>query len=151
MFRGGQPYTDFRAINMKDGRMRLEGRPGGVKFEVQPTTITADRTISVCDCDGTMLVKGYHFIFGTGWAIGTVSLVPVGDFYKLTLAATGVRTTSHIIAGINSTVTASGIAIGAAKCTTADVIDLWATNVTAATIASGSLQISYMVLHPQST
>jgi hypothetical protein len=151
MFRGGQPYTDFRAINAKDGRIRLEGRPGGIKLEVQPTTISADRTIFICDCNGTMLVKGYHMIFGTALATGTMSLVPVGDFYKVTMAVTGVRTTSHVIAGINSTVTATGIAIGAARCTTADVVDLWVTNVTAATIANGDLQVSYMVLNPQST
>lgn len=152
MFRGGQPYTDFRAVNMKDGRFRIEGRPSGVKFEVEPTTITADRTISICDCDGTMLVKGYHVLFGTVEVSGTLSLVPAGELYKFSVAASGLKTTSHVLACIHSTVTSSGLAVGAAGCSTADYLDVYLTAVGAASITGGTiLQVAYMALNPQST
>lgn len=152
MFRGGQPYTDFRAINMKDGRIRVEGRPGGVKFEVQPTTITANRTISICDCDGTMFVKGYHMIFGTVLVSATLSLVPAGSLYKISAAVSGLKTTSQILACIHSTVTSSGLAVGAAGCTTEGYLDLYLTGVGASSITSGTiLQVAYMALNPQTT
>jgi hypothetical protein len=151
MFRGGQPYTTFRSVNVKDGIVRFEGKPFGAKLAVASNTITANRKVDICDADGTMFIKGYHLLFGSALVSGTLSLVPVGDFYKCHVnGITGLKTTAFVFADVYNTATAAGIAVGAARCTTAGSIELWLTNVTAATIANGALYINYMALHPAS-
>jgi hypothetical protein len=151
MFRGGQPYTEFKGVNCNDGRLRFEGSPNEVKFEVDNTTLTDDRKVYVCDSSGSMFVKGYHIIFGTAQAIGTMSLVPVGGFMTSYASVSGALTTSIVFANIYNGSSAAGIAVGGACCAVADQIQLQLTNVTAATIANGALYINYMVLNPQTS
>lgn len=153
MFRGGQPYTNFRNVNCKDGRLRLEGKPFGAVIKVNPTTLSADRTVYLSDASGSLFVKGFHIRFGsmqvTGNANTTMSLVPVGGFMTAKIPFTGVKTSSMVFAGSYSTAGAgAAIAVAGANCKTADYIQLQLTNVTAATIAQGSFYINYVVMHP---
>lgn len=153
MFRGGQPYTDFRAINAKDGRIRLAGKPFGVTLKVNPTTISAERKVYLCNANGSMFVKGFHVIFGsmqvTGNANTTMSLVPVGAFMTASVPLSGIKTTSIVFASTYSTAGAgAAIAVAGANCKTANYLQLQLTNVTAATIGQGSFYINYVVMNP---
>jgi hypothetical protein len=152
MFRGGQPYSEFRSVNSKDGRIRFEADPFGVTLVVDDATLTANRKVYVCDASGSAVVKGYHIIFGSTTISGTgttLSLVPVGDFMKVSVALTGARTTSIVLANVYSTAGAgAAIAVAAARCTTANYLEVLLTNITAATVANGTLSINYAVLNP---
>lgn len=156
MFRGGQPYTDFRNINCKDGRLRLEGKPFGTVIRVNPTTLSADRTVYLANASGSMFIKGYHVIFGsmqvTGNANTTMSLVPVGAFMTASVPLSGIKTTSFVFANTYSTAGAgAAIAVAGANCKTANYLQLQLTNVTAGTVAQGSFYINYVVMHPQTS
>jgi len=151
MFRGGQPYTDFRSINVTDGIVRFEGKPFGTKLAVASNTLTAARKVDVCDASGSMFIKGYHILFGTVAVSGQMSNVNIHDYMKCSAVVAGVKTTSFIIANIYTTAAAAGMAVGAVRCTTADALEVLVTNVTNATIANGSLVINYMVLNPSTS
>lgn len=151
MFRGGNPYTDFHNINCKEGRFRIEAQPFGTKFQVAPTTISADRTIWVCDGSGSLMVKGYHFIYGTAWVGGTLSLVPVGvPYYANNLAVTGIKVTSIVQACVHSTATAAGLMVVNARCRTDGYLSVGLAAI-GSTVANASLQIAYLIMNPQTT
>ena len=151
MFRGGQPYTDFRSINVTDGIVRFEGKPFGNRFEVASNTLTAARKVDVCDASGSMFIKGYHVLFGSVVVTGQMSDVPIHGFKKCSAVVSGVKTTSFVLANVYSTATAAGIAVAAARCTTANALDVLVTNVTNATIGDGVFAINYMVLNQQTS
>jgi len=151
MFRGGQPYSEFRAVNNKDGRFRITGNPWGVKFEVPSAALNANRKVDICDASGSMVVKGYHIFFGSVQVTGTMSHVPVGDYMTCNATVSGVKTSSVVFANVFTTATATGLSVAATRCVTANQIQVLVTNVTAATIDNGTFLINYMVLHPATT
>lgn len=76
-FIGGQPYSSFRAVNNKDGKMRLaSGAYGGV---LQPKTLTADRTWEIRDKDGTIALRGAGGDMLWGTMSVTLPAVGAGD------------------------------------------------------------------------
>ena len=152
MFRGGQPYTEFRSINPRDGVIRFEGKPFGTRLAVASNSLkTSNRKVDLCDGSGSMFVKGYHLLFGSVQVTGQMSNVPVGNFMTCVATVSGVKTSSVVFANVYTTATAAGIAVAATRCKTADAIEVLVTNVTAATINNGAFWINYMVLHPATT
>jgi len=151
MFRGGQPYSEFRAVNCKDGRLRFEGKPFGVTFTVDPTRIKGNRKYDLCDATGSIFVKGYHATFGSTTVTSTMSLVPVGGVYKGLATVTGVLTTSIVLVNVSNQSTAVGIKVASACCHTAGYIDCSLSNCAGSTIANTALAINYLVLNPQTS
>lgn len=155
MFRGGQPYTEFKAVNARDGRIRFEGKPFGVTLQSGPISLSADRKVYLRDGNGSMFVKGYHIQFGTFNAQSggeTLSLVPTGAFKTVSYALTGIHTTSIVFCNIVQTAYAgSEIMVAAARCKTDGYLQLHLTNVTAGTVDNGTMVVSYVVMHPQTS
>lgn len=153
MFINGYPYTNFRAVNSKDGRFRLQDGAYGVRFEIDSATLTDDRKIYAPNASGTMVVRGYHLTYGTC----TFTRDPnqaAHTLYTGTAAITGLLSTSILIFsslyGMNSSATNAGPLVMGGRYLSAGVANLCLYNTNATTtIAAGTCD--YILLHPQTS
>ena len=149
MFRGGQPYTEFKNVNCKQGKFRLEGNPWGVEFVVDDTTITGNIKIDLKDSTGSMVVKGYHIEYGTTSikCNGNVAAYGVGTS---SVSITGLKTTSVILVNPATSAQVGNFVPFGATCQTAGkaLIQYY---VGVASAAITTVPINYVVLHPQTS
>jgi len=154
MYISGQPYSNFKAINLTQGKLRVADKTisttdYNVVLATTPGTFTGERKVYLRDADGSMFIKGYHIDYGT------TSIVCNGN-----IAASGIATTSCSISGvltsaivlINATSSAqvpSFVPFGA-TCQTAGKV-LIQYFVGAATAAITTVPISYVILNPQTS
>jgi hypothetical protein len=149
----GYPYTSFRGVNSKDGRIRFQdpNLTYGARIEIDNNTLTDDRKVYLCDGNGSLTVRGYHITYGSG-TYQNNSNIAANTIYTATMAITGVLTTSIIFCSVNGmsgTAAVSGYPIGA-KCTTAGVASLVMLS-GATTAAAGTVALDYVFFNPQTT
>lgn len=155
----GLPYTAFRAVSVKDGQARLEdpfvnttyiAKPVsnyGVRFEVAKSTLTANRKIYLGDGSGSMMIKGYDITFGTTSFIGDSS-VAAQTVAQAAVTISGVNTTSVVLVQAATSAQVAGYVPTGCVPSAADTV--WVFYKTqAATAATATVPISYMILNPQ--
>lgn len=157
----GENYTNFRGVNVYDGRIRLEDpeqnttytsvKVGnyGVSFAVAPKTLTANRTVYITNGGGSMMVYGYDVIYGTTTFLGNGNIA-ADSVAQASVAITGVLATCTILVSAATSAAVTGfIPIGAKYATTDNAWIFYRT--CAATVASTSVPINYAVFYPQTS
>jgi len=155
MYINGQPFTSFKSINVSEGVVRISNSTigttdYGLTLKAVPGSFAGpERKVYVKDATGSMIVKGYHIVYGTA------SVICSGN-----IAANGVATTSVSISGvltssivlinaISSAATSTFVPFGA-TCQTAGKV-LVQYYVGAATAAVTTVPINYAILNPQTS
>ncbi len=152
MFVNGYPYTDFRAVNSKDGRFRLQDGAYGVRFEVDSATLTADSKIYVPNAGGSMVVRGYHMTYGSA-TFQRDPNIAADTLYTGTATITGMLSTSIVFvnfAGLLGSGAATGPLPIGVNYKAAGIANLMLLNL-AATTTIGTSIVNYVMLLPQTS
>jgi len=156
-------YTNFRAVSVKDGIVRLadpwqdtsfvawKATDGtiGTKFMVHDTKLTSNKELYVCDGGGSIVLKGYDILYGTSSFVGK-STVGANSVSEASLTITGVLTTCIVLVNAATSAQVSGYIPYGSNCMTAGKINVFyhTGNATAATAA---VPINYTLLFPQTS
>ena len=154
MYIGNQPFTDFKGVNVSEGVVRIANSTIGttdyglVLKTVPGSFVGSERKVYLKDATGSMIVKGYHIVYGSSSIICKGSAA-ANSVQNSSFAVTGVLTTSYILVNAESTAAGSFVPFGA-TCQTAGKV-LVQYNVGAATAAETVVPISYVILNPQTS
>lgn len=157
----GQSFTSFRAVNAKDGIIRLEDpflnttyvakHPDnyGVTFKVVKSSLTANRKIYLGDGAGSMMITGYDMLYGTSsfTASGNIAAQSLG---QASVTITGVLTSCIVLVSAATSAQVAGYVPIGSSCKTAGKI--WVFYKTqAATAAVAEVPFNYTILFPQTS
>ena len=154
MYIDGNPYTNFKGVNCKDGKFRVADPTEGtldyaVIFQVAPATLTGDRKVYVCNSSGSMFVRGYDIIYGTTSFAGS-SNIAVKTVATSSCSITGLTTTSWLfISPCTSAEVAGYVPMGAVCKTAGKALIMYRT--LGATTAVKNVPINYILLNPQTS
>lgn len=157
----GKPYTSFRAVNARNGYIRLEDpfknttyvakHPDnyGVRFSVDSTTLSANRKVYLGDATGSMMLTGYDILFGTTVFSGNSNIATqsLGDS---TVAITGLLTTCITLVSAATSAQVTGYVPIGSQCKTAGLLTVFY-KTQGATAATTDIPINYMILFPQTS
>jgi len=134
----GQPYTSFRAVNVKDGSILVEsGNYKGV-LRATPGKLTANRTYTLPDD------SGYVFVGAHGSAAVSYSGIAAGSLKQTTIVDSNVKATDFVIACFAQNLSDS-IAIVAATPSSGS-LQLTLANLTSNAISIDARKVNYIVI-----
>lgn len=157
----GNSYTSFRAVNAKDGYIRLEDpfmnttyvakHPDnyGVRFSVDSSTLSANRKVYLGDGSGSMMITGYDILYGTSSFAGSgnIGAQLIG---QSSVSITGVLTSCIVLVSAATSAQVAGyVPIGASCKTDGKIWVFYKTQ--AATAAVAEVPFNYTVLFPQTS
>jgi len=154
MYIDGQPYSDFKAISLTDGKLRIPQKTisttdYSVILKVNPATLTSEKKLYMKDGTGSLFVHGYHTTYGTVDMTMSSNIAA----YKVatgSVAITGLLTTSIIlISPTTSAATGSFEPFGATCQTAGKALVQYA--IGAGTSAVTTVSLNYVILHPQTS
>ena len=154
MYINSQPYTTFRGVNLKDGKLRLADKTVSttdyaVELKVVPGIATAERKVYLKDASGSMIVKGYHITYGTSSFLGNGNIA-IDTIATSSASITGVLTSSVVLINAETSAEVAGYIPFGATCQTAGKIIIQYL-VATATAAITAVPFSYVILHPQTS
>ena len=155
MYIGNQPFTNFKSVNVSEGVVRIANSTIGttdyglVLKTVPGLTSGAERKVYLKDATGSLVVKGYHIVYGSTSVVCNGNIAANG-IATTSVSITGVLTTSYILINAESTAAATSFVPFGATCATAGkvIIQYY---VGAATSAVTVVPISYVILNPQTS
>lgn len=137
-----QPYTSFRNVNAKKGRVRLtDGDGSGYSAVLEALSLSADRTISIRNVSGSLMV---------GLA-GTLSVnledVAAGEYYATVVTITGLTSNDAISWCMADSISGSAQLVPAVAIAATDAATLVFANFgLASTGAARDVNINYTVI-----
>lgn len=150
----GQPYTDFKAINANDGKIRIADEDRSttdysVELTVAPSVTQGSRTVYVKDVNGSMMLCGYHVTYGTT-TIQCSSNIAANGIATTSCSISGLLTTSYILINAETSAEVAGFVPFGATCQAAGkaIIQYY---VGAATTSVATVPISYIYFQPQTS
>jgi hypothetical protein len=158
----GKPYTSFRAVNAKNGYIRLEDpfknttyvakHPDnyGVRFSVDSTSLSANRKVYLGDGSGSMMITGYDILYGTSTFLGNDNIV-AQSIGQASATITGVLTSCIVLVSAATSAQVAGYVPIGSSCKTAGSI--WVFYKTQAATAAASVEVpfNYTILFPQTS
>jgi len=150
----GESYTNFKAVNVKDGVIRVADTYAttnsyGVTLRTADGILTGNRKVYVCDGAGSMFLKGYDILYGTATFVGSGNIA-AQTVAQASVSITGVLATSIVLVSAATSAQVAGYVPIGSKYATTDKIWVFYTTM-AATTAVASVPINYTVLFPQTT
>lgn len=152
-----QPYTDFKAVNCKDGLARIADgtihstnmSEYAVQLAVAPATFTAEREVYAKDADGSLVICGHHVIYGTTTIMCNGNIAANG-IATTSCSISGLLTTSYILVNAETSAEVAAFVPFGATCQAAGkaIIQYY---VGAATAAITTVPISYIIFNPQTS
>jgi hypothetical protein len=155
MYINNQPFTNFKGINVSEGVVRIANSTIGttdyglVLKTVPGLTSGAERKIYAKDGSGSMVVKGYHIVYGST-SIVCSSNIAANGVATTSVSISGVLTTSYILINAATTAESASFVPFGATCQTAGKV-IVQYYVGAATSAVTVVPITYAILNPQTS
>jgi len=134
----GQPYTSFRAINLKDGSLLVESGAYKGVLRATPGGLTANRTYTLPDDSGYVLVGAY------GSAAVSYSSIAAGSLKSTIITDSNVKQTDLVVACFAQSISDS-IAVVAAEASNGG-IRLTLANLTSSEISIDGRKVNYIVI-----
>jgi len=152
----GQYYTSFRAVNVKDGTMRIPDPYNkttsvnnyAVTLQVAEAGLTADRTVYMGDGDGSMFLMGYDILYGTSSFLGNgnIAAEAIG---QASFSITGLVTSAIVLVSAATSAQVKGFIPIGSKCISADKALVY--YIATASAATTEVPINYVALFPQTS
>ena len=154
MYINKQPYTTFRGVNLRDGKLRLADKDisttdYAVELKVAPGTYTGERKVYLKDASGSMFVQGYHITYGSSSFLANGNIA-IDTIASSSASITGVLTSSVILINAATSAEVEGFIPFGATCQTAGKVIIQYL-VATATAAITAIPFNYVILHPQTS
>ena len=155
MYISGQPFTNFKSVNVSEGVVMISNSTigttdYGMVLKAAPGSfVGSERNVYVKDATGSMIVKGYHINFGST-TIKCNGNIAANGVATTSVSISGVLTTSYILINAATTAASSSFVPFGATCQTAGkvIIQYY---VGGATSAITTVPITYAILDPQTS
>lgn len=155
MYINGQPFTNFKSVNVSEGVVRISNSTigttdYGMTLKATPSSFAGpERKVYVKDATGSMIVKGYHIVYGSTSIVCSGNIAANG-VATTSVSITGVLTTSYILINALTTAATDTFVPFGATCQTAGKV-LIQYYVGAASAAVATVPINYVIFNPQTS
>ena len=134
----GQPYTSFRAVNVKDGSILVESGDYKGVLRTTPGKLTANRTYTLPDD------SGYVFVGAHGSAAVSYSGIAAGSIKQTIITDANIKATDFVIACFAQDLSDSIAVIAATP--GAGKVTLSLCNMTSSPVSIDRRKVNYIVI-----